>query len=248
MPTPPTTVAPSSSPTTAVPSTSPTTGLPTTRAPTRPTASPTTLAPNAGVACGAQDSIQTTITFTPCNAAMNATFSNAIPGIIKTLLGGGSDLQVTVTQPATASTCKYGVVVKNTSGKSWLCRADLAALSDTASIQAALNASCVNGFAATTFQVSAASVTVATPAPTSSPIPFSPYVIIIPAVIVVILFAVCLWMWCARPKIKRQERPVFDGFEMGDAQQLESSSNLEFAVPEVEFDDKGGSKHRLTIN
>jgi len=56
-------------------------------------------------------------------------------------------------------------------------------------------------------------------------------------------------MWCARPKIKRQERPVFDGFEMGDAQQLESSSNLEFAVPEVEFEDpRGGSKHRLTIN
>lgn len=88
-----------------------------------------------------------------------------------------------------------------------------------------------------------------TPAAEDDTLPFSPYVIIIPAVIVVVLLTVCLGMWCARPKVKRQERPVFDGFEMGDAQQLESTSNLEFAVPEVEFEDtRGGNKHRLTIN
>jgi len=178
---------------------------------------------------------------------MNTSFYANLPVVIRTTLHAGTEIQVSISTTATA--CEYRVTVTNTTGGAWLCREYLAWISDGPAIQDALNTASGGNFAATSFQVSAQTVSVYSAPPTNGPIPFSPYVIIIPAVIVVLLFAVCLWMWCARPKIKRQERPVFDGFEMGDAQQLESSSNLEFAVPEVEFEDpRGGSKHRLTIN
>jgi len=157
-------------------------------------------------------------------------------------------LNVTVNPlPQSGTICNYRVTVTHASG-GWGCT-DLAAMLLPASVEQAV--SNTPAFSSANVQATQGTVTAyVAPTPGSdSPIPFSPYVIIIPAVIVVVLFGVCLWMWCARPKIKRQERPVFDGFEMGDAQQLESSSNLEFAVPEVEFEDpRGGSKHRLTIN
>jgi len=54
-------------------------------------------------------------------------------------------------------------------------------------------------------------------------------------------FVAVVVVWrCRRPRVKRNERPVFDGFEMGDAQELEDNIELsEFAVPEVDFE--GGS-------
>jgi len=181
-----------------------------------------------------------------------------IPDIVRALVDPGVllTLNVTVT-PGTqnGTVCDYRVTIAHPAGM-WLCN-DLASsrLSSPILFASAAQGALVTdsaAFSSVTVGATAAAVITflaPTPGPDSSPIPFSPYVIIIPAVIVVVLFGVCLWMWCARPKIKRQERPVFDGFEMGDAQQLESSSNLEFAVPEVEFEDpRGGSKHRLTIN
>jgi len=192
------------------------------------------------------------MTLNPCNSSLNDTFVSQIPEIVRSFLDAGNEQSLNVTLvclPQSGNVCNYSIAVTHTSG-SWTCAA-LAAKLTPASIEQAVTSSPAFSSPSVSVKASQVSVTVfvaPTPGP-ESPIPFSPYVIIIPAVIVVVLFGVCLWMWCARPKIKRQERPVFDGFEMGDAQQLESSSNLEFAVPEVEFEDpRGGSKHRLTIN
>jgi len=185
-----------------------------------------------------------------CNSSLNDSFVTSVPGVVRSLLDAGNtqSLSVTVTPLAlSGNVCNYRVTVSHASG-GWSCN-DLALLLTPTSVGRAVANS--SGFSSANVQATQGIVNLfVAPTPASdNPIPFSPYVIIIPAVIVVVLFGVCLWMWCARPKIKRQERPVFDGFEMGDAQQLESSSNLEFAVPEVEFEDpRGGSKHRLTIN
>jgi hypothetical protein len=228
-----------------------------TRQPSAQPTAPTTKAPNADVLCSERDTIAFAMTINPCNAGLNDTFVMSAPNIIRSLLDPGNSLSLIVTvtpDGQNGNACDYRVTVAHSSG-TWLCN-DLAAskmASPSLFASATKTALTTNNssFASVTVDATPATVTTAVapnPEP-ESPIPFSPYVIIIPAVIVVVLFGVCLWMWCARPKIKRQERPVFDGFEMGDAQQLESSSNLEFAVPEVEFEDpRGGSKHRLTIN
>jgi hypothetical protein len=203
------------------------------------------------------DTIGFTTTLTPCTASLNDTFIAQVPGIVRSLLDAGAVLSLNVSVTALApsgNACSYRVTVAHPSGV-WFCKDLLTMLNPAnatataAAIKQRLEVSSAAFASVEIVATSAAVITPVAPTPEESPIPFSPYVIIIPAVIVVVLFGVCLWMWCARPKIKRQERPVFDGFEMGDAQQLESSSNLEFAVPEVEFEDpRGGSKHRLTIN
>jgi len=190
------------------------------------------------------------MTLSPCNSSLNDTFVTQMPEIVRSLLDAGNQQSLSVTLaclPESGNVCNYGVTVTHASG-SWPCNALASQLLPSSVEQAAANSPAFSSASVTATQGSVTFFVAPTPG-SDSPIPFSPYVIIIPAVIVVVLFGVCLWMWCARPKIKRQERPVFDGFEMGDAQQLESSSNLEFAVPEVEFEDpRGGSKHRLTIN
>lgn len=192
------------------------------------------------------------MTLASCNSTTNNTFVSQAPKAIRELLDAGGTLNLTVNILASSNngTCNYEITVGHPNG-TWSCY-DLAdkllpVNNPAAKLRAAIGANAIGALSSTPATVAANNVDpISEP---DSPIPFSPYVIIIPAVIVVVLFGVCLWMWCARPKIKRQERPVFDGFEMGDAQQLESSSNLEFAVPEVEFEDpRGGSKHRLTIN
>lgn len=194
------------------------------------------------------------MTLSPCNNSLDQAFVAQVPEVVRTLLDADRSLGLNASVISLESgTCQYRVTVSHLSGV-WFCQETANMLGSANQTATAIKEALVQfspSWASANVEASQPNVVIVsspTPEP-DSPIPFSPYVIIIPAVIVALLFGVCLWMWCARPKIKRQERPVFDGFEMGDAQQLESSSNLEFAVPEVEFEDpRGGSKHRLTIN
>ena len=84
-----------------------------------------------------------------------------------------------------------------------------------------------------------------TPAPTPAPGgqllgPHQNLIMIGAGAGVAVVLLICFYLYCRCLRIKRNERPVFDGFEMGDAQQLEMTPGLEFDVSDSDFGHRAG--------